>query len=195
MNLLSLAVEVHDHAAVKDWLSDNGAMSLLCRTRASLERLAIEVGAGRAPPSIYGGNYPHVVFAHLCWALDDFSGGEFFVSFAERLDIADISTQFWREYARGMGSLVRGEPYQLSELKLRGQERYWVTYLHLIEAVVSGNDLEGPKAGIRDAFARRNTDKRITDDSYETEGSGLHPVRWDYRLDSLLTYVRYKGIA
>ena len=87
--------------------------------------------------------------------------GEFFVSFAERRDIADISTRFWREYAQGMGSLVRCEPYKLPELKLRGQERYWVTYLHLIEAATFGKDLEGPKTMVKDAFASRNTDKRI----------------------------------
>ncbi|HUE74760.1 MAG TPA: hypothetical protein VMP01_28080 [Pirellulaceae bacterium] len=35
-------------------------------------------------------------------------------------------------------------------------------------------------------FKERNQDKRIHDDGFEIDGSGWKPVKWDFRLASLL---------
>ncbi len=194
MNLLSIAVEEHaDHVTAARWLLDNDAHTLLQRFHKNLGKIISEVDSGKIPSSTFGGNYPHIVFAHLSWALRDFPLGESFVPIAERNDIADISTPFWCEYARGMGSLVRNQPYEVRTLKLRGQEQYWISYLHLIEAATKGQNLDEAINIVNQAFSKRNADKKIKDDNDETEGSGGHAVKWDYRRDSLLAYIAYKA--
>jgi hypothetical protein len=190
MNLLSIAVEqFSNQSGAATWLLEKGTVPLLQRTYEQLERLIAEVDAGRIPPSVYGGNYPHLVYAHLSWALQAFSLGEAFVAISERKDSVEISTPFWSEYAKAMGSLVRREAYSVRKMKLRGQEEYWITYLHLIEAVSSGASKQEALQRIEQAFIKRNSDTRIKDDGYEIEGSGIHPVRWDYRRDSLMAYI------
>lgn len=66
MNLLSIAVEEFStQTEAADWLVENGTLGLLRRYHKHLERLLVEGDAGRIPPSVYGGNYSHLVFAHL----------------------------------------------------------------------------------------------------------------------------------
>jgi hypothetical protein len=192
MNLLSVAVENNeDHEGAVKWLVDHGAASLLRQCHQSLISIITEVEAGRLPPSSFGGNAPHLVFAHLSWALDDFSVGESFVSIAERMDNRDLSTPFWCEYARGMGALVRGDRYDVGQFKkLRDLEVYWISYLDLIQAATHGSSLDDAIAKINEGFVERNSNKKIKDDVHETEGSARHPVKWDYRRDSLLSYIR-----
>jgi hypothetical protein len=74
-------------------------------------------------------------------------------------------------------------------MRLRGQEIYWIEYLNLIEAASHGRNVEDALDQVEQGFIKRNSDKRITDDNYETDGSGTHPVRWDYRRDSLMAYI------
>lgn len=190
MNLLSIAVEEFSNQSdAASWLLENGTVPLLRRTHEQIKRLIAEVDAGRVPPSTYGGNYPYLVQAQLAWALGEISFGEHFIAIAERENGSEISTPFWSEYAKGMGSLVRKQEYRVPKMKPRGQEEYWVTYLYLIEAVLNGGSREEALQRIDDAFIARNSDKRIKDDGYEIEGSGTHPVKWDYRRDSLVTYI------
>jgi hypothetical protein len=195
MNLLSIAVEDFPrHSDAATWLLENGTVPLLRQVLEQIERLIAEVDAGRIPPSTYGGNYPHLVFAHLSWAVQEFSLGESFVGISQLADNAAISTPFWSEYGRGLGALVRDVPFRVPKMtKLRGQEEYWVTYLFLIEAVSGRESIEGALQTIEHAFTRRNSDNRIKDDSYEIEGSGDHPVKWDYRRDSLMIYINHKS--
>ncbi len=193
MNLLSIAVEdFSEQSDAATWLLGNGTLSLLRQAYKQLERLIAEVDAGRIPPSTYGGNYPHLVFAHLSWAIQEFSLGESFVAIAERKDSAEISTPFWCEYARAVGSLVHNRPYRVSKMELKGQQEYWITYLQLIEAISNGEPREQALQRIEQAFIRRNSDNRIKDDSYEIEGSAAHPIKWDFRRGSLLAYIGKK---
>lgn len=190
MNLLSIAVEQYSlQQDAVAWLSGRDACSLLRRYYENVERVIADVEGGRLPSSAYGGNYPYVVYAHLSWALNEFTLGEQFVLVSVREDIADISTPFWHVYSNGMGSLVRNETFKVPVMALRGQEEYWVAYLYLVEAVSIGCSLNEALSRIDRAFAARNSDNRIKDDSYETEGSGIHPVKWDYRRDSLMSYI------
>jgi hypothetical protein len=190
MNLLSIAVEdFSNHSDASTWLLENGALPLLRKAHEQIERLIAEVDAGRIPPSTYGGNYPHLVYAHVSWAVGDFSLGESFVAISERDENAKISTPFWCSYAKAMGALVHNVPYQTPKMKLRGQEEYWIAYLYLIEDISNGRSGAKALQGIEHGFTERNSDIRINDDAYEIEGSGYHPVRWDFRRDSLIAYI------
>jgi len=193
MNYLSLAVEEHSSGqTATEWLESQRVGSLLQRIRNSTQSLADGVETAGLPGSALGGNYHYLVYAHLAWALRHYDEGEWFVAFSQRHDVLEISTPFWREYARAMAALVRREAYAIAELRLRGQERYWAAYLHFIEAASRGAGVSDALAEIDRAFAARNADRRIKDDHYEVEGSGLHPVRWDFRRDSLLAYVQHR---
>jgi hypothetical protein len=190
LNLLSTAVEeCSDQAGAEDWLRGRDAEALLRRARTYFEHILGQIEGGRVPAAVLEGNYSHLIYAHLSWALRDYPLGEFFAAVARRKDVAGISTPFWREYARGVGCLVDGAPYQAPKLKLRGQEEYWASYLALIEAATAGTDLAWALARIDHAFRARNADRKIKDDHYQIEGSGSHPVRWDYRRDSLMNYI------
>jgi hypothetical protein len=193
MAYLSIAVTEHEGpASGVAWLRDEKVTSILGRIREVLQRLAAEVEAGRLPSAVIAGNYHALVYAHLAWCLDEDELGEWFVAFSERPDVGEMSTDFWREYGRGMGALVREEPYQPIEMHLRGQEKYWMAYLRLIEAAANGQRLEGAIKEAERFFAQRNADKSIKDDAYQIEGSADYPVRWDFRSKSILNYVRHR---
>lgn len=74
--------------------------------------------------------------------MDEYSIGESLAAFAERKEVGELGTPFWREYAHGVGALLRGERYRAGTLQLRGQERYWVAYLRLIESACNGDPME-----------------------------------------------------
>lgn len=190
MNYLSIAVEQHsDLKNARAWLVQQEVVALLQRHRTNVEILASEVDAGRLPSSVIAGTFHLLTLGHLAWSLEALTLGEWFIALSQRRDVLELSTKFWREYARGIGCLVRREAYKAADLKLRGQEKYWMAYLRLVETATQRSTLSNALADIDKAFAARNGDKRIKDDNYETEGSGLHPIRWDYRRDSLMEYI------
>lgn len=126
---------------------------------------------------------------HLSWVLQELTLGKSLVANAERHDILKTSTRFWREYAKAMASLVRREQYKSPVMKLKGQEEYWKVFLDFIESVSTGAPTAEILETVNRAFIKRNTDTTIHDDNYQTEGSGSYPVKWNYRRDSLLSYV------
>jgi hypothetical protein len=190
MSYLAVAAEGQaDQAGAAAWLAGRGVGRLLRRLLNLDLLLAGEVDAGRLPAAVLGGNYGPLTFAHLAWALRDFAAGEAFAALAGRPDVLGLSTPFWREYASGVGALVRGWPYEVWRPGVRGPERYWLPYLRLIEAATRGRDVGEAVAAVEEAFRRRNLDRGLRDDSYRTEGSGEHPTRWDYRRDGLLSYI------
>jgi hypothetical protein len=192
MSYLSMAVERFSEApAAIDWLHQQQYGELLKRYLGTLHTLATEVDCGRLPGTIIGGNGGYLTFAHLSWLLSLFELGQAFIQFSRRPDVLELSSEFCREYSRGLYALAHGETYQPKEIRLRGQERYWAVYLPLLESASSHGDLTETLAEVERVFAERNADKRIRDDSYETEGSGLHPVQWDYRRDGVLALVEH----
>jgi hypothetical protein len=194
MNYLSIALEDYrDAGSASAWLLREGVPALLSRHLDATTRLAADVDARKLPGSTLGGNYHHLVFAHLAWLLAARGQGESYVNIAVRLDVLEISTPFWSEYARGVNSLVRGQEYRMTELRPRGQETHWMAYLRLLEAASSSGWLDDALAEVDKSFTLRNADKSIKDDSYEIEGSGGHPVKWDFRRHGLLNYIRSKG--
>jgi hypothetical protein len=191
LGYLKIAVtEYGDPSSGVAWLASQNVVGVLQKQFDTLRALEAEVTAGRLPISVVAGNYHPLVYAHLAWCLEKFDLGCSFVAFAERKEVGELGTTFWREYARGMGALVKREPYHPSQLRLKGQEKYWMTYLHLIEAARSGLKVDDVVAELGKQFAARNKDKNIKDDVYQIEGSGNRPVKWDFRRQGLLSYLK-----
>jgi hypothetical protein len=193
LGYLKIAVaEQSDPTAGVAFLASQDVANVLESQLNTLQALDVEVAAGRLPSSVIAGNYHPLVYAHMAWCLEKFNLGEAFVGFAERKDVGDLGTPFWREYARGMGALVRGESFQLGQLRTKGQEKYWIAYLHLIQAACNGQNVDDVIVELDKQFAARNNDKNIKDDAYQIEGSGNQPVKWDFRRQGLLTYLNYR---
>lgn len=187
MGYLQIAVNEHsDPISGVTWLDALGFSAVLQRHYNTLRILGDEVNAGRLPSSVIAGNYQPLVFTHAAWCMKAFSTGELFAAFSERNDVGELSTAFWREYARSVGALLRREGYHASNLRLRGQENYWVNYIRLIEAACNDEPTSTAVTEIEKSFAMRNSDKSIKDDAYQIEGSGEHPVKWDFRQYGLL---------
>lgn len=169
--------------------------SFFLRRQALLEQLIASVDAKKLPASILGGNYSNLVFAHLTWALGEFEIGEKFAAIAARPDVLELSTPFWRAYSRAVDSLIECRPHSVGDLAAEGQEQYWLAYLRLIESATNNQDMTAAIAEIDNSFAQRNMDMSIEVDAHEIEGSGGHPVRWDFRRDGLLNYIHSKRPA
>lgn len=190
MGYLQLAVnEQPDAESGIDWLIHHNFREILSRYFATLKTVDAEVRLARLPSSVVAGNYYPLVYAHAAWCLNQIGLGESFATFAEREDIGELGTPFWREYARGLGSLIRQEEYHAKALRLRGQEKYWMTYIRLIEAASKRQPIKDAVAAIDEQFATRNRDTTIRDDAYRIEGSGGDPVKWDLRRHGLLNYL------
>lgn len=190
MGYLQIAVnELADPISGVAWLNAQGFSAVLQRHFDTLQVLGDEVTAGRLPSSVISGNYHPLVFTHAAWCIDAFSIGGSFAAFAERNDVGELSTPFWREYARGVGALLRKEGYHARNLRLRGQEKYWMAYLRLIESACNDEPMKTAVDEIEKSFIMRNCDKSIKDDAYQIEGSGGHPVKWDFRRHGLVTLI------
>ena len=195
MNYLSLAVtDYEDLPGAAGWLRQHNVDALLRRELNVMMSLATEVDSGQRPSSMIAGTYSYLVYAHMAWALDNWELAQSFISIGARSDVLELTTKFWREYTRAVIALVHSEGYEMNKgLKLKGQEKYWVVYLCLIEAVTTDGDTEKTITEINRLFVDRNQDKRIKDDNYQVEGSGLYPVRWDFRRDSLLNFINQRN--
>ena len=113
--------------------------------------------------------------------------GDAILQIASNTEIAKYwpLTKFWTEYHRAMTCLVSREAYvPRPPPRLRGYEKHWEPYLRVVEAVTSGADPAPALAACADSFTRRNRDKRLN--SFPFDGNGRDPVRWEFRLPSIL---------
>ena len=187
---LQLAVHQFDDMAAAAWLRANGVGELLERSQRTVAALSDEVKADRLPDSVLGGTYRHLLSWHVASCLGMFDLANWFIGLARRPGALETGTEFWHEYSRGLEALSRGESYSIKDLNLvRSMEKYWFPYLRLISAASRGESLAPALEAINGSFARRNVDKTLTDDT-ALDGSGHDPVRWDYRRDALLAYIR-----
>jgi len=195
MNYLSIAVEDYpDSESGSAWLVDNSVDALLLRHLNALTDVRADVDKGAVPESVLGGNYHHLVFAHLGWLLGDFDTADKFIRIADRVGVREISTPFWQEYCNALVSLRNGIAYELLvPPSLKDLENYWAEYLRFIAKVTHGKTLSSAATQLDESFAKRNADKSIKDDQYETEGSGRHPVKWDFRRESLFQLENQKS--
>lgn len=151
------------------------------------EGMLAEVRAGSTPASAMGGTYHFVVFGHLALLAGHLQLARRFVALSTTPEARKTGTKFWNGYAGTLAKLLGlGEPEDAVPEKLRGGEKHWVTYVRWMESATSGDDPAVVLQELAESFARRNRDKRVQDDAYGVEGSGLQPVSWDFRLESLL---------
>lgn len=190
MNYLAVTVlECNNSQAAKEWWSKHNAYPILERYAEAMCLLVVKVDSGEVPISTIAGNYPHLVFTHLAWALEEFNLGMTLANIASRPDVLELSTPFWQEYAHAINALIAGRPYSSIDMEVEGQEAYWEHYLHIIESATNQQDISIVIADANKAFIHRNSDTTIKDDAHEIEGSGEHPVLWDFRRDGLLSYI------
>jgi hypothetical protein len=183
VSMAILAIAVSEYGSYEESQSLRKELDFRGSLRAALETTGRYFRSLAAGSNGAGGTFNLCSLTHCCWLEAMSSEADEFLSYA---NAAHRGTPFWIEYARGLDCLAHGRDYIPRELKLKGQEVYWATYLRWIAALVSGgNGLEERQAVI-DGFRRRQQDKRIRDDNTFTEGCSSHPVRWDYRMESIV---------
>jgi len=191
MSILSVATQSFDSSdEACNWLTQQDSLSILSRLCECTNLIASQLDTGTVPASVIGGNYSHLVFAHLSWSLKNNDLGEQFARIALRADVLELSTDFWQAYAIAIQSLIENASYSVGNMNLQGQEIYWVEYLRLIEHITNNLEITAVVAAINESFVRRNRDGSINDDAYEIEGSGNRPTLWDFRRDGLLFYAK-----
>ena len=193
LNYFSIAVTDYDNGTLAcAWLRRENIHRLLSDYHDAIVMLCSDVDARRIPDASLGGNYTYLVVAHFAWALGETRLGEYYVEVANRGDVLNVSTSFGREYARALTALVMKQRYHQAECSPRGQEKYWITYLQLIEAATGTYDIAHSLKELDAQFRSRNADATILDDAYEVEGSSIHPVRWDFRRFGLINYITWR---
>jgi hypothetical protein len=193
VNYLSIVVcGKHSQVEAVTWLRQNRVDDVLKWHADSTGRLLMNVSEGKLPASVLGGAYGHIVLSHLASLLGLQTAARSYCDVSCRKDVAEISTPFWNTYAQALDALFEGKKFVAKLGKLRGQERYWVNYLTLMNAVTSGDDLQPAFQAVDLSFGERNRDATISDDNYETEGSAKSPALWDFRKAALMNILGSK---
>jgi hypothetical protein len=177
--LLGIAVAHHDSAAAgASYLREKHAGELLERVRALNASLLQET------PAVA---HVSVTFAHMAWLLGQHALGDAILQIICNAEVAKYSppTKFWADYHRAMACLVARAPYvpQLPP-KLKGYQKHWEPYLRVVAALTAGRDTAPALGACVVSFTRRNRDRRLSAAIYD--GDGHFPVRWDFRLPSIL---------
>ena len=194
MNYLSLAVERYDDlASMRSWLQEQGVTDILAKYVHNLEMVASEVRSGKSPGAVLGGNYSHLVFAHMGSLLGVARQASFLGSVAVEEVVMEASTPFWNQYALTLDAWQRGSKPAPHLGAVGGIEKYWTAYVAFMTAAANGEPLTPHIADIDRQFRERNADISITDDSYEIEGSGRHRVKLDFRKEALLALYAAKA--
>jgi hypothetical protein len=181
---LSIAVTYRDTVAGGiAYLREKGCPELLARSAALNDQLIAAFAAGARNAAVDNDVTP----AHLAWLLDQPALGDHILDVVRDPQIARHwpHTKFWAEYDRAMACLVARTPYTPQPPKLRGYEKCWAPYLDLVAALTQGQDPAPALAACAASFERRNGDKRLTDWK-QHDGDGRLPVRWDFRVPSIL---------
>jgi hypothetical protein len=129
-----------------------------------------------------------VTFTHIGWLLDRHAAGDANLAIICHPAVTqDPPTKFWPEYHRAMACLVARQPYvPLPRSRmLRGYEKHWASYLGLVTALTSGGNTASALGACAMSFMRRNRDRRLSS-GWLYDGDGRTPVRWDFRLASIL---------
>lgn len=180
--LLRIAVgRCDDGVSAQRFLVDWGAETIVDRV-VDLNR-GFALAASERPKRVQFLVCTDITVVHAAWLVDKWNAARSHLELCSDVSIeqyAEPLTGFWKEYHRAVGKLVSKQPYTAQIPKVKGYERYWVPYLHLIEDLTNGrDDLESAKE-ISESFERRNHDKRLIDWSSH-DGDGNNPVRWDFR--------------
>lgn len=191
--ILSHAVSaLPSFAAAKPFLDEQRTTEWLDRFNTLTALVFKEIEEGNAPASAIGGNYHLLAFAHVASLLDEPTLMDSMVTLANKAEVAKLSTPFWNAYAQSFACLRQHTMFNIPELKLRGQERYLIRDLALMQAVATGSNTSVPLGALDKALSERNADAKIKDDNYDVEGSARHPVQWDFRRESILRIGTWK---
>ena len=184
-SLLTIAVMHHDDAeAGVGYLRGKHVPELLARYCALNTALLEAFKLGSRGAAVDNSE----VFTHIAWLLDEHALGDAILAIVRDADIGELwpRTKFWAEYDRALSSLAARTPYvPTPPPKLKGYEKCWAPYLELVAALTDGQDPAPALAACAASFTRRNRDKRLTDWK-QHDGDGRLPVRWDFRVPSLL---------
>jgi hypothetical protein len=152
------------------------------------DRVLALVDGGQYPGSIVPGPYDCLALANAAWLLGEPALGEREVGFTRHKDVIAKSTRFWRDYGRAMQALVDQVPYAPEPMKYASLERYWAAYLDVVAEITAHRDITASVTAAREAFVKRNRDKRLGPDYSGFDGTGLDPVPFDFRLEDILRY-------
>ncbi len=190
--LLTIAVMHHDSAdAGIAYLRGKHVAELLARYLALNTALLEAFNRGSRDAAVDNTD----VFVHIAWLLDDHALGDAILTIVRNAEIARHwpQTRFWAEYDRALASLASRTVYvPKPPPKLKGYEKCWAPYLDLVAALTAGQDSAPALAACAASFARRNRDKRLTDWK-QHDGDGRLPVRWDFRVPSILRRWNARG--
>lgn len=163
-----------------------GVVKIIEEASSSYEALHSQISEGKASGAAAGNAYVLIVLCHLSLLVGSRSTATSFANLANNEHVRNLSTPFWDEYTRALLSICEESSYTVKyHRKLKGEELYWLVYLRICEAATHRRDCSETFEEAKAIFAKRNADKRLRDDIYEIEGSGLKPARWDFRLASL----------
>jgi hypothetical protein len=151
-----------------------------------------ELRSKKALPTGGGSDYEEFAIANAVWLMGEAELGEREIAHGLYFQPISGSTSFWREYGRAMTHLIDGSPYTRKDIKLKGIERYWSAYLDVVAELTSGRDSDECVARAREAFRKRNADRRLPIVGPGFEGHPLEPVRCDFRLEGILTYAHHR---
>lgn len=184
--LLTIAVMHHDSAeAGIAYLRGKHVPELLARYCALNTTLLDAFNRGSRAAAVDNTE----VFVHIAWLLDEHALGDAILAIVCNAAIAKLwpRTRFWAEYDRALSCLASRTAYSPKPPpKLKGYEKCWAPYLDLIAALTAGHDTAPALAACAASFVRRNRDKRLTD-WRQHDGDGRLPVRWDFRVPSILS--------
>jgi hypothetical protein len=187
----SLSIGVTEYSTREEackFFEQNRLVELLEKIVELNKLLLVEVAAGKYSTNIIGGTYDFIVFVQLCWLLRQHELSNVFLEFAALEGIRNGKSKFWAEFYRATCSLVKKEAYEPVNLSLRGLERHWRIYLFVISDITNKRDPGVSINEMRSSFEKKNKDKRLKDDTFEIEGTGWCPAKWDFRGESILLY-------
>jgi len=137
--------------------------------------------------------FNHITLAHVAWLLDmDEVGKEIIL---ESSKDTYFGTKFLAQYVRVLLNFSQLNSIELKPLKLKGIEKYWAEYLKLMMALVSGVsvDIKQQLNTSAEMFVARNKDNRLNGGGHEIDGVGKCPVKWDFRLVSIVAFYKRNG--
>jgi hypothetical protein len=126
---------------------------------------------------------------HVAWLLDLIAVGNELA----RISTTDTirATPFLQRYNEALESLAtKRDRVSKTVKRIAGLEKYWERYIELILALATNGDVAGNIERCLDGFTKRNADRRLTQDGLVIEGTGVEPVRLDFRLVSISRLAR-----
>ena len=129
-----------------------------------------------------------VSFAHIGWLLGQYALGDAILQIAcehgDREVLAAHEVLDRVPPGDGLPGVTRRRTFRSRRTSSGLREALGGCISVVVEALTTGADPAPALAACADSFTRRNRDKRVT--SFPFDGNGRDPVRWEFRLPSIL---------